>query len=80
MDITVVDVTDRPDVRPGDVATLLGHDGESEISLEELASTCDTIAHEVLTGFTSRLPRLVAEEAPSSAPSPAERGRERKPT
>lgn len=80
MDITVVDVTDRPDVRPGDVATLLGHDGESEISLEELASTCDTIAHEVLTGFTSRLPRLAAEEAPNSAPSPAERGRERKPT
>lgn len=77
MDMTVVDVTDRPDVRPGDVATLLGHDGESEISLEELASTCDTIAHEILTGFTSRLPRLEAEEAPDSPSSTAERSRER---
>ncbi len=65
MDITVVDVTDRSEVRPGDVATLLGHDGESEIRLEELASTCDTIAHEILTGFTRRLPRLAAQEAPA---------------
>ncbi len=80
MDITVVDVTDRPDVRSGDVATLLGHDGESEISLEELASTCDTIAHEILTGFTSRLPRLEAEEAPGSPSSAAETSRERETT
>lgn len=77
MDITVVDVTDRPDVRSGDVATLLGHDGESEISLEELASTCDTIAHEILTGFTDRLPRLEVGEAQASPSSAAERGAER---
>jgi len=72
MDMTVVDVTDGPEVRPGDVATLLGHDGESEIRLEELASTCDTIAHEILTGFTNRLPRVPAEEAPASASSAPE--------
>ena len=77
MDITVVDVTDRPDVRSGDVATLLGHDGESEISLEELASTCDTIAHEILTGFTGRLPRLEAEEASAPRSSAADTDRER---
>ena len=76
MDITVVDVTDRPDVRSGDVATLLGHDGESEISLEELASTCDTIAHEILTGFTDRLPRLEVGEAQASPSSAAESGTE----
>jgi len=77
MDMTVVDVTDRPEVRPGDVATLLGRDGECEIRLEELASTCDTIAHEILTGFTDRLPRVPTEEAPASRSTRDAESRER---
>jgi alanine racemase len=61
MDMTVVDVSGRDDVRPGDVATLLGRDGEEEIGLEELARLCDTIDYEILTGWSRRLPRLERE-------------------
>jgi alanine racemase len=58
MDVTVVNITGLDGVRPGNVATLLGRDGEAEIRLDELAGWMGTIAYEVLTGFTRRLPRV----------------------
>lgn len=58
MDTTVVDVTGRDDVRPGDVATLLGRDGMTAIGLAELAELCGTIDYEILTGWSRRLPRI----------------------
>lgn len=58
MDLTVVDLTDIPDARVGDTATLVGRDGDEEITLEEIAAIADTISYEVLTGLTPRLPRL----------------------
>jgi alanine racemase len=58
MDTVVVDVTGRGDVRPGDVATLLGSDGGASIRLAEMAGLCDTIDYEILTGLGDRLPRL----------------------
>ncbi len=58
MDVTVVNITGLDGVRTGDVVTLLGRDGEGEIRLGELAGWMGTIAYEVLTGFTSRLPRV----------------------
>ncbi|MFW6039948.1 MAG: alanine racemase [Gemmatimonadota bacterium] len=58
MDSTVIDVTGRNDVRPGDVATLLGRDGDEEIRPEELAEACDTIAYEILTGWSRRVPKI----------------------
>jgi alanine racemase len=58
MDVTVVNVTDIPAVAPGEVATLIGRDGEAEIRLDEVAARCGTISYEVLTGLGSRLPRV----------------------
>ena len=58
MDSTVVDLGDRRDVRPGDVATVLGRDGDAEITLGEIADLCGTIDYEILTGWTRRLPRI----------------------
>ena len=58
MDMTVVNITGLDGVRPGNVATLLGRDGTGEIRLDELAEWMGTISYEVLTGFTSRLPRV----------------------
>lgn len=58
MDTTVVDVTGRDDVRPGDVATVLGRDGDAEITPEELAAACGTIAYEILTGWSARVPKI----------------------
>ncbi len=59
MDMTVVDISAVPDAKVGDVATLIGADGEHAILLDEVASLAGTISYEILTGFTPRLPRLV---------------------
>jgi len=58
MDMTVVDVSDVAEVRPGDVATLVGSDGSEEITLAEVAEHARTIDYEILTGWTPRLPRV----------------------
>lgn len=48
---------DLEDVRAGTEVTLLGRDGEEEITVEELAGAMETIAHEIFTGITKRVPR-----------------------
>lgn len=58
MDMTVANITGLDGVVPGDVATLLGSDGDEEIRLDEVADWMGTIPYEVLTGFTPRLPRI----------------------
>jgi alanine racemase len=58
MDLTVVDITDVSGVRMGDVATLLGAEGQEEITMDEVAELAGTISYEILTGFTERLPRI----------------------
>ncbi len=58
MDVTVVDVTGVPEVSEGSVATLIGSQGHEHITLDEVARQADTISYEILTGLTSRLPRV----------------------
>ena len=58
MDMCMVDVTAVPEARPGDVATLLGRDGEERVDADELATLADTISWEILAGVTARVPRL----------------------
>lgn len=64
MDMTVVDVGGLPGPEParGEVATLLGRDGGLVIGVDEVAAQAGTISYEVLTGFTSRLPRVWVDE------------------
>jgi alanine racemase len=58
MDMCMVDVTAVPGVAVGDVATLLGRDGEERVDADELATLADTISWEILAGLTARVPRL----------------------
>jgi alanine racemase len=61
MDMTMIDVSDIP-CRPGDVATLIGRDGESLITVEDVATVADMMSpYEVLTGLRQRMPRLYHE-------------------
>jgi alanine racemase len=62
MDQCVVDVTNVPRARVGDVVTLFGPDADAEISLEEFAGWSDTIGHEALCRVGSRVPRLYRED------------------
>jgi alanine racemase len=52
------DVTDRKEVKVGDPVTLIGEQGRERITASELADLCDTISYEVLTGISSRVPRV----------------------
>jgi alanine racemase len=61
MDLTVVDVTGVDGVRPGSVATLLGREGDEEITIHELAEAGGTIEYEVLTGLGAGLPRVIVD-------------------
>jgi len=62
MDMCMVDVTAVPGVAVGDVATLLGRDGEERVDADELATLADTISWEILAGITARVPRLYLRE------------------
>lgn len=57
MDYACVDVTDVPGASIGDVATLLGTDGDGVIRVEELATWADTIPYEILCGLGRRVNR-----------------------
>lgn len=61
MDMTVVNITGLEDVDVGEVATLIGQDGEGSITVDEVAALADTISYEILTGLTPRLPRVERE-------------------
>ncbi|NLH01858.1 MAG: alanine racemase [Clostridiales bacterium] len=58
MDMCMVDVTDVPDVKPGDVATIFGHDGNEIISANELAEKAGTISYEIVCAVSQRVPRV----------------------
>src|SRR5262245_8364180 len=56
MDMIMVDVTDVA-CEIGDVATLIGRDGDDAIDVVEVARTGELSPYEVLTSLRSRLPR-----------------------
>ena len=58
MDLTVVDISGIDGVMVGDTGTLIGTDGEARITVDEVAVQAGTISYEILTGLTSRLPRI----------------------
>lgn len=58
MDQLIVDATDCPALEVGAVVTLLGRDGDREITPQEWSDRCGTIPWEILCGFKHRLPRL----------------------
>jgi Alr-MurF fusion protein len=58
MDMTMLDVTDIPNVVAGDIVEVMGPD----ITAQELATRSGTIAYEILTGIHARVKRVYVEE------------------
>ena len=61
MDLTLVDVTNVPDVQLNDQVTLLGTDKSTQavsITAEDLARIVGTLSYEVTCGVGSRVPRV----------------------
>ena len=58
MDQLMLDVSQVPNLREGDVVTLLGQDGDHTIAADDWATALGTISWEILCGFKHRLPRV----------------------
>ncbi len=68
MNMTMVDITDMPDVRLGEVATLIGHSDGEVVSVDKLAALCGTIHYEFVARLGRHLPRVLrSDEAPDQA-------------
>ena len=59
MDQLMIDVSDIPDVKAGDIVTLIGKDGDDCITADELADIYGTIGYEVVCGISKRVPRIL---------------------
>lgn len=57
MDLTMVDVTGI-ECQRGDIATLMGQDGEERLTVEQVGAACDLSPYELLTALRARAPRL----------------------
>ncbi len=57
MDQCLIDVTDIPEVKIGDVVTILGNGEEN--NADRWAEISNTISWEILCGFKHRLPRII---------------------
>ena len=61
MNLTMVDVSDIPEVALEDEVVLLGGQGEEQISAEQLASWAQTINYEIVTRADPHAPRVLVE-------------------
>jgi len=57
MDMTMVDVTDVH-CEIGDVATLIGRDGDDVLTIDDVATTAQVLSYELLVGLKLRVPRI----------------------
>jgi alanine racemase len=58
MDRIMLDVTQIPDLQVGEIVTILGRDGDVQITADDWANELGTISWEILCGFKGRLPRV----------------------
>ena len=58
MDQMMVDVTDIPGVALDDTVTLVGRDGDEQITMEQIAEAADSFNYEFVCGISRRVPRI----------------------
>lgn len=71
MDQTIVDVTAAEQIAPvrqGDIAVLIGSQGQAEITADQVAARLGTINYDVVSRILARVPRIEINPPPS-APS-----------
>ena len=62
MDQLMLDVTDIEDVKIGDIATIVGTDGENTITFEEMADIGNTVNYEKICIIGKRVPRIYMKD------------------
>ena len=62
MDQLTVDVTEIENVDIGTVVTVIGRDGENEITFNDVANVCNTISYEIMCNISIRMPRVYIKD------------------
>ena len=57
MDQLMVDVTDIPEAQVGSKVTLVGKDGDEQITVEQIAEAAGSFNYEFICGISRRVPR-----------------------
>ena len=58
MDVSMLDVTDIPDVQIGDIATVYGTDGDNVYPANVVARSIGTVTSDLISGVSRRVPRF----------------------
>jgi alanine racemase len=61
MDVTTIDLSMAPELRPGDVVTLMGREGGASQDAQQLARVAGTISYAVLCGISARVERVYVD-------------------
>jgi len=61
MNLTIVDVTDIPEVKLEDEVVLIGKQGKKQIRADDLAAWCGTINYEIVSRINSDIPRIIVK-------------------
>ena len=62
MDQFMADVTEIPNVQAGDCVTLIGTDGQHQITVEEVAALAHSFNYELCCGLNKRVPRVYLQD------------------
>jgi alanine racemase len=62
MDLVMIDVTDIPGVKIGDIVTLLGTSDDKTITARELAKWANSIPYEITCRVSPRVPRVFIKD------------------
>lgn len=62
MDQLTVDVTEIENVDIGTVVTVIGRDGENELTFDDIANVCNTISYEIMCNISIRMPRVYIKD------------------
>jgi alanine racemase len=58
MDLTMLDVTDLPHAKIGDVVTIYGQDGAARIDVSDVAREIGTVTSDLLCALGRRVPKF----------------------
>jgi alanine racemase len=61
MDLTTIDLTGAPRLRPGDAVTLIGREGDASQDAQQMARDARTISYSLLCGISARVHRIYVE-------------------
>ncbi len=58
MDQLIIDATSIPNIKEGDIVTLIGCDGDYIISVDDIAKMMNTLNNEIVNHINPRVPRV----------------------